>query len=112
MKKILVLILITGFIYACGGGEPPKNNNSSKKTAKVKKAPDGKKIYNQFCVVCHGSSGDMGSSGAFDLTTTKLTVEEKINVITNGRNTMTPYKGLLSEEKIRAVAEYTEKFKK
>ena len=54
----------------------------------------------------------MGASGAANLTETKLTLDEKIAVITNGRNTMTPFKGLLSEAKIKAVAEYTEKLKK
>ena len=54
----------------------------------------------------------MGASGAFDLTTTKLTVDEKIAIITNGRNTMTPFKGILSEAKIKAVAEFTETLKK
>ena len=51
-------------------------------------------------------------NGAYDLTQTKLTVEEKIQVITNGRKLMTPFKGLLSEKQIEAVAKYTENLKK
>lgn len=53
----------------------------------------------------------MGANGAFNLTESKLTVAEKISVINNGRNTMTAFKGLLSDAKIKAVAEYTEKLK-
>ena len=49
----------------------------------------------------------MGASGAFNLTTSELTVDERIAVITNGRNAMAAYKDLLKEEEIKAVAEYT-----
>ena len=54
----------------------------------------------------------MGASGAFDLTTSELSVEERINVITNGRNVMTAFKSILDEDKIKAVAEYTLTLKK
>ncbi len=110
MKKILLITLLATFIYACGGGEPPKK--TPKKTTSTKKAVDGEKVYKQYCVTCHGTGGDMAGSGAYDLTKTKLSVAEKITVISNGRNTMLPYKNILSEEKIKAVAEYTEQFKK
>lgn len=100
-------------VLACGGETPKENNASTSKSTKPKaKKVDGEKVYKQYCVTCHGVYGDMGASGAFDLTTTKLSLDEKIEVITNGRNTMTPFKGLLSEAKIKAVAEYTEKLKK
>ena len=49
----------------------------------------------------------MGASGAFNLQTSELTVEERINVITNGRNTMAAWGSLLNEDQIKAVAEYT-----
>jgi mono/diheme cytochrome c family protein len=37
----------------------------------------------------------------------ELSIEERITVITNGRNGMAAYKGILSEEQIKLVAEYT-----
>jgi len=110
--RFLAFIAVLSFaVFACGG-ESPKEQKTPKKIAKKKKKVDGEKVYKQYCVTCHGVYGDMGASGAFNLTESKLTIEEKINVITNGRNTMTPFKGLLSEAKIKAVAEYTEKLKK
>ena len=113
MRQILMCTLLGLFILACGGdpGDGEKGKKTTKKTV-AKKKVDGKKIYRQYCVTCHGVNGDMGASGAFDLTTSKLTLDEKIAVITNGRNTMTPFKGLLSEAKIKAVAEYSETLKK
>ena len=63
-------------------------------------------------MTCHGLYGDMGASGAHDLTGSKLTLEERVQVISKGRNTMTPFESLLNEEKIKAVAEYTQTLKK
>ena len=110
--RFLAFITILAFaVFACGE-ETPKEQKTTKKTAKKKKKVDGEKVYKQYCVTCHGVYGDMGASGAANLTESKLTTDEKINVVTNGRNTMTPFKGLLSEAKIKAVVEYTEKLKK
>ena len=106
MKKLAVFLLIAIAIYACGNaGEAP-----GEATAQAEASPkeiDGEKIYRQYCITCHGLYGDMGASGAFDLTSSELSVEERVLVITNGRNAMAPFKSLLSEEKIKAVAEYT-----
>lgn len=111
MRFLAFIAILSLTVFACGG-ESPKEQKTAKKTAPKKKKVDGEKVYKQYCVTCHGVYGDMGASGAFNLTESKLTVEEKINVVTNGRNTMTPFKGLLSEAKIKAVVEYTEKLKK
>jgi len=113
MRQLFVLALLAIFFVACGGPDDgaKKVTNTKKKKPAAKKI-DGSKIYKQYCVTCHGITGDMGASGAFDLTSTKLSLDEKISVITNGRNTMTPFKGLLSDAKIKAVAEYTETLKK
>lgn len=72
--------------------------------------PDGKKIFRQYCVTCHGVNGAMGANGAANLTHSVLSLEERIHVITNGRNTMTPFGSLLSDQKIAAVAAYTMQF--
>ncbi|MEM6321120.1 MAG: cytochrome c [Bacteroidota bacterium] len=111
MRYLLFVVVLAFSVFACGG-EPPREQKADKKVAKKKKKVDGEKVFKQYCVTCHGVYGDMGANGAFNLATSELTVEEKINVITNGRNTMTSFKGLLNEAKIKAVAEYTEKLKK
>ena len=118
MKKLGLFLLFAAFIYACNSEAPSDSSQSSTPKAKAKKeepkkkGPDGSKVYKQYCVVCHGVYGDMGASGAFDLTTSELSVEERINVITNGRNVMTAFKSILDEDKIKPVAEYTLTLKK
>ena len=108
------VMIFSMFIIACGGQTDKSPSGKSEKTAAAKPAKkiDGAKIYKTYCVTCHGIYGDMGGSGAFDLTVTELNLEERIEVITKGRNLMTPFEGLLSEEKIKAVAEYIEELKK
>ncbi len=74
--------------------------------------PDGEKIYKVYCVTCHGSNGDMGASGAANLSVSALPLESRIKVISEGRNTMTGFKALLTPDKIKAVAKYTLELKK
>lgn len=107
MKKLIVFTVVAGFIIGCGNGGDEATNSPSTAVKKEVAAIDGEKIYKQYCVTCHGLYGDMGASGAFNLQTSALSLEERVNVITNGRNAMTPFKALLSEEKIQAVAAYT-----
>lgn len=109
MKKVFILSMLAMLVYACS--QAGDENKSSSETTATTPIVDGEKIYKTNCVVCHGLYGDMGASGAFNLKTSTLSLEERINVITNGRKVMTPFKGILSEEKIKAVAEYTLKLK-
>jgi len=106
MKKFILFFFVAALVIACGGKEETSASSVSSQVASTNKV-DGEKIYKQYCVACHGLYGDMGASGAFNLKVSQLAVEERIQVITNGRNAMTPFKTLLDEDKIRAVAEYT-----
>ena len=115
MKKLIVAIGILSLIWACSNSEASSQGSEKSSEAVAADTPpkiDGEKIYRQNCVICHGLYGDMGASGAFNLTTSELTLEERIQVITDGRNAMTSFKALLNEEKIKAVAEYTLELKK
>lgn len=74
----------------------------------------GDKIYAQKCVSCHGKKGDLGVSGAADLSKSTLTLEEKIEIIKQGgpNGVMQAYGdkygGSLNEELVQKVAEYVE----
>ena len=72
----------------------------------------GKLIYKQYCTVCHGPNGKLGISGAKDLSVSTISMEERINQITNGKGLMTPFKNVLNESQIKEVAEYLEALKK
>ena len=110
MKKFWILLLLAGITYACGGGaEATAEADASEPVAEAAPAKevDGQKVYKTYCVTCHGIYGDMGASGAFNLKTSELAVAERVTVIQNGRGAMTPFKEILSEDEIKAVAAYT-----
>lgn len=111
MKKTLYFSLVASFIIGCGGASTNQTagetmSATSQEVAEVPKE-DGEKIYKTYCVTCHGLYGNMGGSGAFDLTKSELSLDERIQVITKGRNVMIAFESLMSEEKIKAVAAYT-----
>lgn len=104
---LFLMIGFTAFLFSCGS-EPEQ---SDEEEVAAEAAHPGEKVYKKYCITCHGIDGSMGSNGAFNLRETKLSVEEKIAVITKGRNTMTAFEKVLKPEEISAVAEYTEKFR-
>lgn len=111
MKKTILFAALLAFYFACSPSTDKGASSGNAGMASSSKV-DGEKIYKTYCVTCHGLYGDMGGSGAFDLTKSTLPLAERINVITNGRNAMTPFKTLLNEEKIEAVAKYVETLRK
>ena len=56
--------------------------------------------------------GSLKLNGAKDFSESTLNLEERINIITEGKNTMTPFSGILTDEQIKSLAEYTLKFSK
>lgn len=97
MYKILVTLLLLAIIIACSG------NDAARGTSAI----DGEAIYKKYCTLCHGANGKLGLNGSKDITISKLTEPERIVQITKGKNTMTPFEGILSPEEIKAVAAYS-----
>ena len=106
MKQLLFFVTIAILIIACGNASSQSGDAATNSTVAEDK-PDGKAIYKQYCIACHGLYGDMGASGAYNLQDSKLKLEERISVITNGRNAMTAFESLLDKKEIKAVAKYT-----
>ena len=73
---------------------------------------NAQKIYVQQCVVCHGEDGTKGMSGAANLAASKLSLNDRKQVITNGRGMMPGFKRQLSEQEIDELAAYTLTLKK
>jgi len=123
-KVILVVFLVPIVIVSCSEGnkqtssaakakttsEKSKAENTEAEKPKANTLAAGKRVYNTYCLTCHGQKGNMGASGAHDLTKTTLSFAESVQVITEGRGLMTPHK-FLGEKKIKDVAKYIESFK-
>lgn len=73
----------------------------------------GEAVYRAHCMMCHGSAGTpspgiakmLGVPSASDPAVKKLTVEQMIAVVKNGKNKMKPIKGL-SDAQIKAAVLY------
>jgi len=85
-----------------------QNADHSNQEAGAISAPKaGAAIFNENCKLCHGSDGRLGLNGAKDLTVSKMLINERVNIITHGKNLMTPFGGLLQRAEIDSVAAYT-----
>src|SRR4030095_1755157 len=99
MYKILISCFFMLLIIACAGKE--------KEASGVPSVAEGEKVYKKNCIICDGADGKLGNNGAKDITVSKLTLEERESQIKKGKNTMTPFEGVLSETQIKSVAAYT-----
>ena len=124
MKKLafLATLLILGLSFTSCEGK--KGDDSSDKAAATAPAApavasaeapinlEGKKTFETYCILCHGADGKLGLNGSKDLSISTITLEERITQVTNGKGLMTPFKEILTEAEIKAVAEYTLSLKK
>jgi alcohol dehydrogenase (cytochrome c) len=72
------------------------------------RAPDlaeGKRIFTTNCAVCHGDDGKGGHTGGAPLDKVR-DLDAAIATVTNGRNTMPPFRGAFTPEQIRDVSVY------
>lgn len=99
MQKYIGLIVVFIIMVAC--------SNSKNKSGDLSGGIDGAKIFKTNCALCHGNDGKLGANGSKDLTASALTLDDRINIITNGKGTMAAYGAILSKEDIKAVAAYT-----
>lgn len=100
-QNITLLFLFIVLLFACG----VKENKQS--TVKTSAQLTGKENFNNHCIACHGSDGNMGVAGAKKLPTSVLTQQEREDIISAGKGNMPAFKDKLSIEEINKVAEYT-----
>jgi mono/diheme cytochrome c family protein len=67
-------------------------------------------LYKTYCVNCHGIDGSLKTNGAVDLRYSVLSREERILIITEGRNIMTSFRNTLTDKQIADLADYTFQF--
>lgn len=78
---------------------------------------DGEELYLKYCAACHGAEGGGGpASAGFNPPPTDLTDAERmqqltddrlLEVLSEGSGAMPGFASMLTEDELRAVAEYT-----
>lgn len=71
----------------------------------------GPALFGQHCKICHGSDGRLGLNGAKDLSKSELSLSDRVSIITNGKNLMTPFGKILSTTEIDSLAAFTLRLK-
>ena len=111
MKQTILAVSILAFIGFAGGcGSSKTSDVASTGQTEIVTPEESVKIFNRKCGLCHGKDGKKQLAGAPDLTTSKLTKEERIAIIINGKGSMPPFEERLSATEIEAVADYLTTF--
>ena len=80
-------------VFSCQS--TPENSEA---LAKQTPAEQGASLYTMHCAQCHGEDGKLGSSGAKDLSISKLSDVKMLQIIKNGKGAMPPMKALLETD--------------
>ncbi|MCS7004421.1 MAG: SirB2 family protein [Cytophagales bacterium] len=113
-NKILATLMLAMLILSYGLAEMSKKVEKKEipelvnlpANAPLEVNVHGKAIYKQYCTICHGEYGDAGMSGAKNLKVSRLSQEEIISLLQDGRGTMPSYAKILSDKEIKVVSEY------
>ena len=105
---VLSFLLIVG---AYGMAEMSKKQKSKSLEDLSQSTIDGKELYTTACVSCHGADGKLGMMGAHKFSESTMDLAARIEIIKKGKALMKPFGGKLTDEQIKAVAEYTETLK-
>jgi mono/diheme cytochrome c family protein len=91
-----------------GSAEPPARGPGAQPvevpTDRVADIAHGRELYSQTCIACHGDDGRGGVHGA--PLTGKLTLEDIMNTVSNGRNEMPAFGRVYKPEDLHDVATF------
>jgi mono/diheme cytochrome c family protein len=106
-NKALAVLSLLMIIAAYGLAEMSKKQKSKAMENISESMINGQELYNASCTSCHGADGKLGLMGAPDLSVSSLDIANRIEIIKNGKGAMAPFGGTLTDDQIKAVAEYS-----
>jgi cytochrome c6 len=92
LKSVQLLPFLLLF-FSCQTG-----SENTKEVTQQTPAEQGASLYTMHCAQCHGEDGKLGSSGAKDLSISKLSDQKILYIIKNGKGAMPPMKALLETD--------------
>ena len=102
-------MLIVMALYACNN-EPNKGQSAepviAAPSANVNNLAAGRQIFEDKCIVCHGSDGTAGIAGAANLKILPGDSATITETVTSGRNAMPAFGSTLSANEINLVMRY------
>lgn len=80
-------------------------NNEPVANAKVE-VSESQILFEQKCSLCHGNDGTAGIGNAANLQTSKADSATSLQIITDGKGSMPPFKSQFSEQQIHKLVGY------
>lgn len=108
MPQVSKLLAICAVLLASCSG--PASAESDENTTEISQH-EAKKLYVLKCGLCHGPDGKLMLATAPDLSASRLSLNDRIAIITYGKGTMPPQKDVLTGAEIKAIAQYIETFR-
>jgi hypothetical protein len=87
----------TGDVTGDGQGRDPGSGDGE---------VSGEDVYGESCASCHGGSGEGGSGPSLVGVDERLTRDEQLTIVREGRGDMPPWEGELTPEEIEAVVDH------
>lgn len=106
LMRATTVFFLSVFLFACGGAESDPSSTSTDISV-----AEAQRLYTMKCGLCHGNDGKLMLSGAPDLSTSRLNLNERIAIITYGKGKMPPQKDVLSPTEIKGIAQFLETFR-
>ena len=108
LKTISCAAVALLILSACSEGKVSKATGDSQNVE-----VDGQLLYTNNCVSCHGPDGNLGNSGSKDLSKSKFSEQQVLNIIKKGKGTMPPFEYLLTTDQEReAVMQFVMSLRK
>ena len=103
LRSLFAILSFVFFLSSC--------STEPKSEAGTPSAEEIEMVYGYKCEMCHGKDGNSLIKLAPNLTESTLSLEERVNIILYGKNTMPPQKDVLDEATILGLAEYVATFR-
>ncbi len=108
LKHFLLLCGFGLLMVACQNSPEPQGEFE-----KQTPAEQGASLYSMHCAQCHGEDGQLGASGAKDLSNSLLSEAQISKLIENGKGAMPPMKALLeTDQNINLVIDHIKKLRR
>ena len=112
---MVLKFLFFGLLIVCVSCSVKTNETSEELTIDENKPfteEDAKNLYSLRCVSCHGEDGKLGMSGAKDLSVSKLTDGEILEIIQAGKNAMPSFNSTIPEEQQKMLVPIVKSLRK